>query len=79
MAIETTAATNPVTNATAPITTALAASTAPRRGVAASVVRMRLGAEEHRRHGRIYFEITTPFDMPHHWWGPSPSGPGARR
>ena len=23
--------------------------------------------------GRIYFEITTPFDMPHHWWGPSPS------
>jgi prolipoprotein diacylglyceryl transferase len=20
--------------------------------------------------GRIYFDITTPFDMPHHWWGP---------
>ena len=19
---------------------------------------------------RIYFDITTPFDMPHHWWGP---------
>ena len=30
-----------MTKATAPITTALAASTAPRRGVAASVVRMR--------------------------------------
>ena len=41
MSIETAAATRPMTNATAPITTALAASTAPRRGVAASVVRMR--------------------------------------
>ena len=20
--------------------------------------------------GRIYFDLTTPFDMPHHWWGP---------
>jgi len=20
--------------------------------------------------GRIYFDVTTPFDMPHHWWGP---------
>jgi prolipoprotein diacylglyceryl transferase len=20
--------------------------------------------------GRIYFDITTPFDIPHHWWGP---------
>ena len=40
-AIEITAAISPVTKATAPITTALAASTAPRRGVAASVVRMR--------------------------------------
>jgi phosphatidylglycerol---prolipoprotein diacylglyceryl transferase len=20
--------------------------------------------------GRIYFDITTPFDMPRHWWGP---------
>ena len=40
-AIETTAAISPVTKATAPITTALAASTAPRRGVAASVVRIR--------------------------------------
>ncbi len=20
--------------------------------------------------GRLYFDITTPFDMPHHWWGP---------
>jgi prolipoprotein diacylglyceryl transferase len=20
--------------------------------------------------GRIYFDITTPFDMPHQWWGP---------
>ena len=34
-------AASPVAKATAPMTTALAASTAPRRGVAASVVRMR--------------------------------------
>jgi prolipoprotein diacylglyceryl transferase len=20
--------------------------------------------------GRIYFDLTTPFDIPHHWWGP---------
>jgi prolipoprotein diacylglyceryl transferase len=20
--------------------------------------------------GRVYFDLTTPFDMPHHWWGP---------
>jgi prolipoprotein diacylglyceryl transferase len=20
--------------------------------------------------GRIYFDVTTPFDIPHHWWGP---------
>jgi hypothetical protein len=20
--------------------------------------------------GRMYFGITTPFDIPHHWWGP---------
>ena len=37
----TAAATSPATNATAPITTALAASTRPRRGLGANVVRIR--------------------------------------